>query len=107
MMTCGVNMVTDGGSAPEMLLETFPKGPCRFPYVHLITLQSLTLIPVEYSTFLWKRGHQEHFDGVASCELDLDPHSVHIWFLKLSFETVDTTIWMLLWLMLLLWLSVL
>ena len=44
MMTCGVGMVMDGERGPEMFLEPFPKGPCRFPYVLLITLQLVTLV---------------------------------------------------------------
>ena len=39
------------GKNPEMLLQPFPKGPCRLPCV-LITLQPVTPIPVYYSTFL-------------------------------------------------------
>ena len=42
-------MGTDGGRCPEMFLEPFPTGPCRFPYV-LITLIPVTVIPVNYST---------------------------------------------------------
>ena len=38
VMTCNVDMVIDGGSNPKMFLEPFPKDPCKFPNVHLITL---------------------------------------------------------------------
>ena len=40
MMTCSIGIVRDGGRGPKMFPEPFPKGPCRFPFVLLITLQS-------------------------------------------------------------------
>ena len=79
VMTCGVSMVIDGEKSPEMFPKPFLIGPCRFPYVLLIILRSVTLVPVDYSTFqcdvfpvLW--GHQEIPDGAASLDMDLDPH---------------------------------
>ena len=51
-MTFGVGMVIDGERGPDMFLEPFPKGPCRFPDIVLITLQPVTLVPEDYSTFL-------------------------------------------------------
>ena len=47
-----------------MFLEPFPRGPYRFSYVLLITLQPVTLIPVYYFTLLCDvilvlGGHQE------------------------------------------------
>ena len=36
VMTCDVGMVIDRGRGPEMFLEPFLKGPCRFLYVLLI-----------------------------------------------------------------------
>ena len=79
VMTCSVGMVIDGLKGPERFLEPFPKGPCRFPYVLLTTLQLVTYVTVDYSTLLCDfapelGGHQEVFDGVASLEVDLDPH---------------------------------
>ena len=60
-----------------MFLEPFPKGPCKFPYVLLITLQSVTLVPVDYSSSLCGvvavlGSNQEALDGVPSLEMDLD-----------------------------------
>ena len=37
-MSCGVGMVINGGRNPEMFLKSFPKGPCRLPFVLIITL---------------------------------------------------------------------
>ena len=60
-----------------MFHEHFPKGPCRFPYTHLITIQFVKLVPVNYSTFLFDiipilGGHQEVLYGVSFLEVDLD-----------------------------------
>ena len=52
VMTCGVGMVMDEGMDPKMFFEPFLKGPCRFLCVFLITLQSVRVVPVDYSTFL-------------------------------------------------------
>ena len=41
-----------GVTCPEVFLKPFPKGPGRIPFVLLITLQPVTLLPVYYSTFL-------------------------------------------------------
>ena len=51
VMICDIGMTIDGGG-PEVFPEPFPKGPCIFPYVLLITIQLVTLLPVYYSTFL-------------------------------------------------------
>ena len=51
VMACGGGMAIDGARGQEMLLEHFPKGPCKFPYVLLITLQPVTYTPVDYFTF--------------------------------------------------------
>ena len=40
------------GRDPKVFLKPFPKGPCRFPYVLLITIQFITFIPIDYSTLL-------------------------------------------------------
>ena len=78
MITCGLVMVIEGGMGPKMLPKPFFKDPCRFIYVLSITLHSVTLITVNYYTFLCDvfpipGGHQEAPDGVASLETDLDP----------------------------------
>ena len=78
-MICDVGMVTDGGRGPEMFLEPFPKGPCTFPFAVLITFQSVTLVPVDYSAFLCDAililgEHLEVSDGVTSLKGDLDLH---------------------------------
>ena len=52
VMNCGVDMVIDGWRSPEVFPEPFPVGPCRFPYVLLIPIQSVTLVPADYSAFL-------------------------------------------------------
>ena len=52
VMTCGDGMVINGEKGPEMFPETLLKGPCRFTYVLLITLQSVTLVSLHYSTFV-------------------------------------------------------
>ena len=51
VMASDVSMVIDGRKGPKVFLEPFPKGPCRFPYVLLITMQFVTLIPVDSSSF--------------------------------------------------------
>ena len=52
-MICDVGMVINGGRDPKMFLESFPKIPCRVPSVLLTTLQSVTLVPINKSTFLY------------------------------------------------------
>ena len=69
-------MVINWGRCPETLLYLFHKGLCRFPYVLVITLQPLTLIPVYYSTLLCDvilvlRGYWEASDGIAPHKVDL------------------------------------
>ena len=64
MMTCDVSRVIDERRGPKVFLEPFPKGPCRFPYALLITIQLVTLLPIDYSAFLYDvapilGGHQE------------------------------------------------
>ena len=112
VVICSVGIVIDGERCLDMSLEPFPKGPCRFPYVLLITLQPITLVPVNYSIPLCDvipilGSHQQVFDGVVFLEVDLDPNfarNVH----EVSLEpfVYGTTIWMLMWLLLLLWLLV-
>ena len=53
MVTCGFGMVIEGGSCPEMFLQSSTKCPCRLPYTHLITFQSVTHVPVCYSPVLY------------------------------------------------------
>ena len=57
----------------------FPKDPCIFPYILLMTVQYVTLVPVDYSAFLCDvvlvlGGHQEVLNGAASLEMDLGPY---------------------------------
>ena len=52
VVTSDVGMVIHGERSPNVFLKPFLKGPYRFPYVLLTTIQSFTLIPVDYSTFL-------------------------------------------------------
>ena len=52
VMICGVGMVIYGKKGPWMIHEHFPIGSWRFLYVLLITLQPVTLVPAEYSSFL-------------------------------------------------------
>ena len=72
-------MVIDGGRIPELVLEPICKGPYRFPYVHLLTLQPVTLIPVNYFILLYDiipllGDHQGDFDSVDSLEVESDSH---------------------------------
>ena len=46
LMTCDIRMVINRGSSPKMFLMSFTKGPCRLTRVLLITVHSVTLIPV-------------------------------------------------------------
>ena len=39
IMTCGASMVIGGREGLKIFPELFPKSPCRFPYVFLITFQ--------------------------------------------------------------------
>ena len=78
MMTSDIGMFKEEETSPEMFLEPFPKGPCRFLYVLLITLQLVTLIPVCHCTllcdvFLVPRDQQGDSNEIASLEMDLDP----------------------------------
>ena len=89
VMTCGVSMVRYGRRGPKIFPESIPKDPCRLPYLFLIMLQSVTLIPVDYSTFWYDvvpvfGGHQEVPDGVTSLEMDLDPPLCHKCFKALA-----------------------
>ena len=79
VMTCGADMVIDGGRVPALVLEPVCKGPCRFPYVLLLTLQPVTLIPVNYFILLYDIipvlwDHQGNFDSAASLEVESDSH---------------------------------
>ena len=51
VMTRGVTMVTDWGRGPVAFLKPLPKGPWRFPYIFLITINLVTVKPVDYPTF--------------------------------------------------------
>ena len=107
VITRDVAMVIDGGRGHEVFLQPFPKSLCRFPYVLIITIQLVTVLPVDYPTFLCDvvpilGCHQEVPNSVASFEMDLGPHLTT--FLKLSHNPLvyGTTMWMLLLLLLLL-----
>ena len=52
MMICSFGMVIDGRRGPKIFLKPFPKCPCRFPYLLLMTLQTVTFVSVNYPT-LW------------------------------------------------------
>ena len=52
VMTCCTSKVIDGGRGSKIFPEPFSIGPCRFHYVFLITLQAITLVPVDYSASL-------------------------------------------------------
>ena len=59
-----------------MFLKSFPKGPCRFTNVLIITIHSVTLVPVNHSTFSWDGafvlgGNWEVFDGITPFEINL------------------------------------
>ena len=51
-MTRDVAMVIGGRRGSKVFLEPFTNSPCRFPYVLLIAFQLVTLVPVDYPTFL-------------------------------------------------------
>ena len=85
LVNCDVGMVTYGRWSPKMFLKYLPKGPCRPSYVLLITFQSVTLVPVDNSTFLcdgvfvlW--AYNKVFDGVSSFNINIDSQP----FLKLT-----------------------
>ena len=108
MITCSVDMIIDGGRDPKMFPDPFPKGPCKFPYTFLIRIQSIPYLLVDYSTFLCDGilvlgGNQEILDSVTSFEMELDPPNLPQIFLKLLLKPLvwDTTISVLLWLLLL------
>ena len=79
-------MVKYGGWGLLMFLEPLSKGSGGFPYIFLITLHPVTLVPIDDSTLFHKRifvlgSHQEAFDGITSFKVYL--HSI---FLASSFE---------------------
>ena len=63
-------MVMDGGRDPEVFPDSFLKGPHGFPYILLIIIQFVTLLPIDYTIFLCDSvpvlGGHEVLDGVAS-----------------------------------------
>ena len=78
VMPRGVTMVIDGVRVPEVFFEPFPKSPCRVPFVFLIAIHLVTLVPVDYPTFLSDiipvfGGNKEVPGGVISIEMNLDP----------------------------------
>ena len=77
VMTCAVGMVIDVESGPRCSLS-LPKRSLQIPCVLLITIQSVTLVPIGYSTvFVWCFAYpwdqQEVLDGVAFFAMDLEP----------------------------------
>ena len=112
-MTRNVAIFIDGWRGPEVFLKSLPKSPCRFPYVLLIIIQLVTLVPVDYPNFLCDvvpilGSYLKVLNGVAFFKVDLEP-TLPQTFLKLSlFPLVyDATMYMLLLLlMMLLWLLV-
>ena len=99
LMTCNVEMVINGAQDPKIFLKSFPKSSFRLPNVILIILHSLTLIPVDYFTFLcdgvlFLESHQE---VLHSLKYTWMPILLQM-FLKLSPNPLmySTTLWMLL-----------
>ena len=52
VMLCPVCMCMDGRGLLQLILSSFPKGPCSFPYVLLIAGYVIALEAVDYPTFL-------------------------------------------------------
>ena len=80
-MLRGVTMVIYLASCPEMFFQSFLKSPSRLPHAFFLTIHLNAFLPVDYPTFLSDiipvlGGHQEFMNGVASFEMDLDPHLV-------------------------------
>ena len=78
-MMCDIGMLINGRRGPKIYLESFPTGPCQLPGMLLITLHSVTLIPVNHFTFLCDcilvlGGNQEVFECVALIEVNLNAH---------------------------------
>ena len=76
-MPRGVTMVLDGVKGSELFPEPFPKSPCRLPHVFLIAIYLVTLVPVDYPTFLidiiqFFGSHQEVLNSVAFLKVDLE-----------------------------------
>ena len=72
-------MVIDGGREPDMFLQPLPQSTCRLPCLFLLTIHLVTLVPLDYLTFLsditpFPEGHQTVLEGVAYFEMDLNPH---------------------------------
>ena len=85
-------MVINGERGSEIFIKSFTKGSFRFKYVVLITFYSVTLIPVNHSTFLGDgvsvlEGNQEDLDDIASFEV-----SVYSQFVTDIFETFTSPI---------------
>ena len=64
MMSCGIDMVIDGGRGLRCSLSLSPKVLADFLIYSLITIHSVTLLPVDYCTFPCDvvpvhGGHQE------------------------------------------------
>ena len=71
-MSSDVGMVIHGERVPEMFLEPFPKCPCRFSYLFLITLQPVTHVPLDFSTFIC----DIHTLGSAICEVIIGKYDI-------------------------------
>ena len=68
-------MIINGGRYPEK----FPKGPCRLPYLFLITIQPIPLEPVYDLAFLCDvvpifGCNQEAFGGISPFIVDQDTY---------------------------------
>ena len=53
----GVTIVTDGERSPEMFFQPFPQNPYKLPCVFPFTIYLVTLLPVDYPTFLSDKMH--------------------------------------------------
>ena len=75
-MTSGVMMVIYGGWGLLVFFEPLSKFSGGFPYILLITIHPVTLVPINDSTLFHKGifvlgSHEEAFDGVTSFEVHL------------------------------------
>ena len=86
MMNWGVGIVKDGGSCPEILLIPLLKGPCRLPFVLLITLHPIT--PVSDNS-LWNVNMNPRFIVMGKSELGVKFfkafRNIQSWFTRTTF----------------------
>ena len=85
-------MIINGGRYPEK----FPKGPCRLPYLFLITIQPIPLEPVYDLAFLCDvvpifGCNQEAFGGISPFIVDQDTY--HKCLQLVGTEVYNINIW--------------